>query len=262
MMEFPESYPFKKPLIFDSHAHYDDKKFDGIRSDLLNMLPSHGVAAAVTCGCDTESSKAASRLSEDYGYIYFAAGIHPENIDSESTLADIETISKHKKCVAIGEIGLDYYWVSDNKNRQIELFEAQLKLAGRLGLPVIVHDRDAHADTLALLKKYRPRGVVHSFSGSPEMAKEILSIGMYIGIGGVVTFKNAKRLPDVVKLLPADRFLLETDAPYLTPVPYRSKLNNSAMILLTAQKIAELRNTDTEKILADTLQNSYNLFKI
>lgn len=261
-MEFLNSYPFETPLIFDSHAHYDDNKFSDNREELLSSLPDGGVAGVITCGCDTLSSKAAKELSEKYGYIYFAAGIHPESIDSGSLLCDIEEISKHKKCVAIGEIGLDYYWVSDNKEEQKKLFEAQLELANRLGMPVIVHDRDAHADTLALLKKYRPAGVVHSFSGSPEMAKEFLEIGMYIGVGGVVTFKNAKRLPEVVKLLPDDRLLLETDAPYLTPVPYRSKLNHSAMILLTAQKIAELRNTETEKILTDTLRNSHKLFKI
>lgn len=262
MTEFLNSYPFEKPLIFDSHAHYDDAKFEGIRDDLLTSLPESGISGAVTCGCDTVSSKAAMQLSEKYSYIYFAAGIHPENIDSGSNLTEIAELAKHKKCVAIGEIGLDYYWVSDNKNAQIELFESQLEFANKLGLPVIVHDRDAHADTLTLLKKHRPKGVVHSFSGSPEMAAEILSLGMYIGIGGVVTFKNAKRLPEVVKMLPGDRFLLETDAPYLAPVPYRSKLNHSAMILLTAQKIAELRNTETEKILSDTLYNSHNLFKI
>ena len=168
----------------------------------------------------------------------------------------------NKKIVAIGEIGLDYYWVSDNKEQQKELFSKQLELANKINKPVIVHDRDAHSDTLELLKKYRPMGVVHSFSGSPEMAKEVLKTGMYIGIGGVITFKNAKKLPEVVKMLPEDRFLLETDAPYLTPVPYRSKINNSAMIYLTAQKIAEIRNTETDRILLTAKQNAKNLFGI
>lgn len=260
MTDFPE-YPYDEALIFDSHAHYDDAKFDDEREALLAELPSRGVCGVVNCGCDTASSKTALRLADSYGYIYAAVGIHPENIGG-GTVNEIRTLVKHKKCVAIGEIGLDYYWVSDNKEQQKELFSQQLELANEINKPVIVHDRDAHSDTLELLKKHRPKGVVHSFSGSTEMAKEILKLGMYIGIGGVITFKNAKKLPEVVKMLPENRFLLETDAPYLTPVPYRSKINNSAMIYLTAQKIAEIRNTDTVHILTAALENAKNLFGI
>ena len=260
MTVFPE-YPYDEALIFDSHAHYDDAKFDDERVALLAELPSRGVCGVVNCGCDTASSKTALKLADSYGYIYAAVGIHPENIGG-GTVNEIKTLAKHKKCVAIGEIGLDYYWVSDNKEQQKELFSQQLDLANEINKPVIVHDRDAHSDTLELLKKHRPKGVVHSFSGSSEMAKEILKLGMYIGIGGVITFKNAKKLPEVVKMLPENRFLLETDAPYLTPVPYRSKINNSAMIYLTAQKIAEIRNTDTAHILAAARENAKNLFGI
>lgn len=260
MTVFPE-YPYDEALIFDSHAHYDDAKFDDEREALLAELPSRGVCGVVNCGCDTVSSKTALKLADSYGYIYAAVGIHPENIGG-GTVNEIRTLAKHQKCVAIGEIGLDYYWVSDNKEQQKELFSQQLDLANEINKPVIVHDRDAHSDTLELLKKHRPKGVVHSFSGSTEMAKEILKLGMYIGIGGVITFKNAKKLPEVVKMLPEDRFLLETDAPYLTPVPYRSKINNSAMIYLTAQKIAEIRNTDTAHILAAARENAKNLFGI
>ncbi len=260
MTDFPE-YPYDEALIFDSHAHYDDAKFDDEREALLAELPSHGVCGVVNCGCDTASSKTALKLADSYGYIYAAVGIHPENIGG-GTVNEIRTLVKHKKCVAIGEIGLDYYWVSDNKEQQKALFSQQLELANEINKPVIVHDRDAHSDTLELLKKHRPKGVVHSFSGSSEMAKEILKLGMYIGIGGVITFKNAKKLPEVVKMLPEDRFLLETDAPYLTPVPYRSKINNSAMIYLTAQKIAEIRNTDTVHILTAAQENAKNLFGI
>ena len=260
MTDFPE-YPYNEALIFDSHAHYDDSKFDDEREALLTELPARGVCGIVNCGCDTASSKTALKLADSYSYIYAAVGIHPENIDG-GTVNEIRTLAKHNKCVAIGEIGLDYYWVSDNKEQQKELFSQQLELANEINKPVIVHDRDAHSDTLELLKKHRPKGVVHSFSGSPETAKEILKLGMYIGIGGVITFKNAKKLPEVVKMLPEDRFLLETDAPYLTPVPYRSKINNSAMIYLTAQKIAEIRNTDTVHILTAALENAKNLFGI
>lgn len=260
MIDFP-NYPYAEPLIFDSHAHYDDAKFDEIRAELLAELPAHGVCGVVNCGCDTESSKAALALAEKYPFFYAAVGIHPENIGG-GEMAEIEELARRKKCVAIGEIGLDYYWVDDNKDRQRALFEEQLVLANRLNLPVIVHDRDAHADTLELLKKHRPKGVVHSFSGSAETAKEILNLGMYIGIGGVLTFKNAKKLPEIAAALPSDRFLLETDAPYLAPVPYRSKINNSALILLVAEKLAELRNTDCESILQNSRNNAEKLFGI
>ena len=261
MSDFLEESPLSEPLIFDSHAHYDDAKFDNIRDKLLEALPRHGVCGVINCGCDTLSSKKALAYAEKYPYIYAAVGVHPENIGG-GTAAEIEELSKHKKCVAIGEIGLDYYWVSDNKEEQIALFEEQLILANRLRLPVIVHDRDAHADTLELLKKHRPRGVVHSFSGSREMAREILELGMYIGIGGVITFKNAKRLPEVVEMLPENRFLLETDAPYLTPVPHRGEINNSAMIYFAAQKIAEIRSTSLERILSSARRNTEILFNI
>lgn len=260
MTDFP-NYPYTEPLIFDSHAHYDDAKFDEIRAELLAELPTHGVCGVVNCGCDTESSKAALALAEKYPYFYAAVGIHPENIGG-GQVAEIEDLARRKKCVAIGEIGLDYYWVDDNKEQQRVLFEEQLVLANSLNLPVIVHDREAHADTLELLKKHRPKGVVHSFSGSAEMAKKILNLGMYIGIGGVLTFKNAKKLPEIAAALPSDRFLLETDAPYLAPVPYRSKINNSALILLVAEKLAELRNTDSESILKESRNNAEKIFGI
>lgn len=260
MTDLP-NYPLDKPLIFDSHAHYDDKKFSETRDTLLRELPLHGVCGVVNCGCDAASSKTALELAEKYTYFYAAVGIHPENI-SWGELAEIESLAKHEKCVAIGEIGLDYYWHDDNKAEQKELFSKQTELANKLGLPVIVHDREAHADTLEILKKHRPRGVVHSFSGSPEMAAELLRLGMYIGVGGVITFKNAKRLPDTVKELPLDRLLLETDAPYLTPVPFRSKINNSAMIYLTAQKIAEIKDITAEAVLRASRKNAMELFGV
>lgn len=261
MIDFLEECPLKEPLIFDSHSHYDDAKFDEIRGSLLEDLPQHGVCGVINCGCDTDSSKKALALAEKYDYIYAAVGVHPENIGG-GTVAEIEKLAEHKKCVAIGEIGLDYYWVSDNKEKQKALFSEQLELANKLCLPVIVHDRDAHADTLEILKKHRPKGVVHSFSGSPETAREILKLGMYIGIGGVITFKNAKKLPEVVEMLPEDRFLLETDAPYLTPVPYRGKVNHSAMIYFTAKKFAELKNTSVEHILTAAKNNAEKLFNL
>lgn len=262
MIEFINESPLKEPLIFDTHAHYDDERFDSFRKEMLSSLPYHGVGGIITCGCDGKSSKKALSMAEEYDYIYAAVGIHPGNIDSGTSVLEIEELCRHKKCVAIGEIGLDYYWVQDNKEEQKKIFTAQLELAHSKNLPVLVHDRDAHADTLEILKQYTPKGVIHSFSGSVEMAEQILKLGMYIGIGGVITFKNARKLPDVVKMLPEDRILLETDAPYLSPVPYRSKTNNSSLIYLTAQKIAEIRETSTEHILEISFKNAQNLFDL
>jgi len=262
MIDFLNESPLKDPLIFDTHAHYDDERFDDYRENLLSALPKHGVGGIITCGCDGESSKKALAMAEKYPYIYAAVGIHPGNLESDTSIDEIEQLAKHKKCVAIGEIGLDYYWTQDNKKEQAEIFESQLVLANKLNKPVIVHDRDAHFDTMQMLKKHKPRGVVHSFSGSPEMAKELLDLEFYIGVGGVITFKNARKLPEVVEMLPLDRILLETDAPYLTPVPYRSKTNHSAMIYLTAEKIARIKGLSTEEILTATFKNALKIFKI
>ncbi len=262
MIEYINESPLNEPLIFDSHAHYEDSRFDCDRKSLFNDLKNHGVGGIITCGCDKESSLKALKMAEENDIVYAAAGIHPCNIDSGTTVNEIEKFCQNKKCVAIGEIGLDYYWTQDNKHVQKEIFVSQLELANKLGMPVLIHDREAHADTLEFLKKYKPKGVVHSFSGSAEMAEEILKLGMYIGIGGVITFKNAKKLPDVVKILPEDKILLETDAPYLAPVPFRGKTNNSAMIYLTAQKIAEIRGTSAEHILKITFKNAKKLFNI
>lgn len=251
------SYP-----IFDSHSHYDDERFDDIRDELFTEMKQNGVCGIVTCGCDEQSSKAALQMAEQYDFVYAAVGIHPGNLDSGTTVEQIKALANHPKCVAIGEIGLDYYWVNDNKPQQIEIFEQQILLARELDLPIIVHDRDAHGDTLEILKKYEPKGVVHCFSGSVEMAEEIIKLGMYIGVGGVITFKNAKKLPDVVRIIPDELLLVETDCPYLAPEPYRGKTCHSGMIKFTAQKIAELRGSTTEQILNLTAQNAKNLFNL
>lgn len=261
-MSFPELERASERLIFDSHAHYDDKKFDAFRDELLGTLPDYGVCGVITCGCDGASSRAALALAEKYDYIYAAVGIHPENLESGTDISEIEQLSRHKRCVAIGEMGLDYYWDKEHSEEQKEIFARQLELANRLGMPVIVHDRDAHADTLEMLKEYKPRGVVHCFSGSPETAGELLKLGLYIGVGGVITFKNAKRLPEVVEMLPEDRLLVETDCPYLAPEPYRGKLCHSGLIRFTAERIAELRGTDAAHILEISRRNAKKLFGI
>lgn len=250
----------KMAKIFDTHSHYDDIKFDKVRDELLSSLESRNVGKVITCGVDMPSSLRSKKLAEKYDYIYFAAGIHPENMDEVCCTDFIKEMSGHEKCVAVGEIGLDYYFDSSSAEKQKQVFEKQLILSKELNLPVIVHDRDAHADTLELLKKHRPKGVVHCFSGSPETAKEIVSLGMYIGIGGVITFKNAKRLPEVAKELPLNRILLETDCPYLAPEPFRGKLCNSAMIEYTAKRLAEIRNISYEEVLEATFENAVNLF--
>ena len=261
-MLYPEECKLDRPLIFDSHAHYDDTRFDGYRDELLCDLERNGVCGIVTCGCDENSCKDALKLAEDYSFIYAAVGIHPGCIDSGTAVEQIKTLAQHTKCVAIGEIGLDYYWEPYDKDAQKAFFIRQIEVAKELDLPVIVHDRDAHADTLQILKEYRPKGVVHCFSGSPEMAEEILKIGMYIGVGGVVTFKNAKRLPETVALVPDNRLLVETDAPYLSPVPYRGETCHSGYITLTAAKIGEIRGKSTEEILNLTANNAKTLFGI
>ncbi len=259
-MEFSNITPLNDAKIFDSHAHYDDDRFDGILDELFPKIHSMGVERIVNCGCDNETNEKCLAIADKFDFVYSAVGIHPCNIVSGTTVDDIRKFAKHKKCVAIGEIGLDYYWEPEKKEAQKKVFKEQLLLARELDLPVIVHDRDAHGDILEILKEYRPKGIVHSFSGSVEMAEEILSLGMYLGIGGVITFNNAKRLPDVVKMLPLDRLLLETDAPYLTPVPFRGKTNHSEMIYLTAQKIAEIKNKTLEEILKISFKNANNLF--
>ncbi len=261
-MDFSNIKPLNNAKIFDSHAHYDDERFDGIVDELLPKINSLGVEYIINCGCDTATNKKSLAFAEKFPFVYSAVGIHPCNIDTDTTLEDIRKFAKHKKCVAIGEIGLDYYWEPKKKEAQKEIFIEQLLLAKELDLPVIIHDRDAHGDVLEILKEYKPKGVVHSFSGSVEMAEEILKLGMYLGIGGVITFNNAKKLPDVVKILPLDKLLLETDAPYLTPVPFRGKTNHSEMIYLTAQKIAEIKNLKLEEILNFSFKNAKKLFSV
>ena len=250
--------------IFDSHAHYDDEAFAEDRFTLLDSLFKNGVIGFVNCGSDLNSSKKSLEIARRYSGVYAAAGIHPHEAEKagETDLKEIEALLNDDKCVAVGEIGLDYHYDFSPRDRQKEIFEYQLSLANKYSLPVIIHDREAHEDTLNLLKKYRPKGVVHCFSGSAEMAKEIYKLGMYIGISGVVTFKNARKLPDVVKEMPMDRFLLETDAPYLAPVPFRGKINNSSLIYYSAEKIGEIRGISTEDVLKYAMDNTKRLYNL
>lgn len=259
MMLYPEECILNEPLIFDTHAHYDDPRFEDCIDQLFDKLFSSGICGIVTCGCDKASSERALKLASAHKGVFAAVGIHPENIESGTSIDDIRRLAGNEKCVAIGETGLDYHYGSP-KEPQIKLFEEQLCLSKELDLPIIVHDRDAHADTLALLKKHRPKGVVHCFSGSVEMAEEILRLGMYIGVGGVATFKNARKLPEVIKTIPEDKLLLETDAPYLAPEPYRGKLCHSGFIALTAERVAEIRGTSRDTLLKACCKNAVKLF--
>ena len=249
--------------IFDSHAHYLSSAFDDDRDDVLDRLFAADVCGIIEAATTAETAKQAVTLAEQYHGLYAAVGIHPEEAASvtEADLAAIRRLARHDKVVAIGEIGLDYHY-EDYCPREIQKkwFCRQLALANERQLPVIVHDREAHEDTVALLKEYRPRGVVHCFSGSVETARELLSMGLYIGIGGVVTFKNARKLVEVAAMLPADRLLLETDAPYLAPVPHRGHRCDSAMIAYTAAVLADIRNTTAADILHAAEDNARRLF--
>lgn len=250
--------------IFDTHAHYDDERFSDDVKNLFSEFPSKGISYIVNCSTDINSCKKSKAFAEEFDYIYFAAGIHPHESENvgKSYLDELKSFAAHKKCVAIGEIGLDYHYDFSDRSFQLKVFEDQLILAKELNLPVIIHDREAHADTLALLKKYRPEGILHCFSGCIESAKEILNLGMYIGLGGAVTFKNAKKPVEVAKYVPDDRLLLETDCPYMTPVPFRGRRNDSTYISHTAQFIASLRKTDTQTLLDLTAENAKRIFRI
>lgn len=251
--------------IFDSHAHYDDEAFNEDRDVLLTDLSQRGICNVVNCGADLASSEASVALAAKYPYFYAAVGIHPECVKNapENYAKQLEKLILQNKVVAIGEIGLDYHF-EDNAPREVQkaVFEQQILLAKAHHLPIIVHDRDAHGDTMELLQKHKPTGVVHCFSGSVEMAKEVIRLGMYIGLGGAVTFKNARVPVEVAASIPMERMLMETDCPYMTPTPFRGKRNDSTLIAYTAAKIAEIRGTTVHDILEVTRRNAETLFGI
>lgn len=260
-------------LIFDTHAHYDDARFDEDRDSLLAALPQNGVGLVVNVGANLECSQKSMEIAKKFDYIYTTAGIHPN--DAAETLCDkhwkdeLREFLKYEKCVALGEIGLDYYYDKDEKEQQKQIFTEQMELANELGFPVIIHDREAHGDCLEIIKKFPDvNGVFHCFSGSVETARELISMGWYISVGGVVTFNNAKKLVDVVEALPSmgnnamSRLLLETDCPYLTPVPFRGKTNNSMYIKYTAQRISELTGVPYDELLDMTFENGKRFYNI
>lgn len=252
--------------IFDTHAHYDDAAFDADREELLAALPQKGVELAVDCATDLVTSAHIVEMVHKYDYIYAALGYHPEQAGDERK-GDLDTIAgflqNEPKAVAVGEIGLDYHYKDGTpRETQIDLFSRQLALAKDLHLPVVIHDRDAHQDTLELLKKYRPQGVVHCFSGSVEMMEEVVKLGMYIGLGGAVTFKNAKKPVAVAAAVPLDRLLLETDCPYMAPTPHRGERNDSSLIAFVAEKIGEVRGMDPQEVVNAANANGRRMYGI
>lgn len=249
--------------IFDAHAHYGDKWFDDDRSALLSSLPQNGVSYVVNAAVDLETAETAIEYAETYPHVYACAGIHPENLEGlpDNYLERLKEMIKHPRVLALGEIGLDYHWdiPRDVQNR---VFEEQLLLARELDVPVVIHDREAHGDVMALVRKYQPKGLMHCYSGSVEMLKEVLKLGMSISLGGTVTFKNARVPVEVAAAVPLDRLLLETDAPYLSPVPYRGKRNDSTNIAYTAARIAEIRGMDAQELIDLTTENAKRLYGI
>lgn len=253
-------------MYFDTHAHYDDSRFDGDREQLLASLPEKGISLVLNPGITVESSLAAIALAERFPHVYAAAGIHPGDCGDagESEVERIGALLRREKVVALGEVGLDYHW-EDNppREQQQRIFRAQLALAREADLPVIIHDREAHGDTLAVLSEFPGlRGVFHCYSGSPEMAKELLKRGWYLGFDGPVTYKDPRNLLKVLAVTPVDRILLETDAPYLTPVPHRSKRNNSAFLPLIAAAAAAVKEMEPEALGRAAAENGRRLFGI
>lgn len=253
------------PGIFDTHAHYADRAFDCDREQVLAELTSKGVELVMLAGSDIRDSRENVRLAQCYDYVYAAASFHPEYADrAPEDIIDIlrGIIASSPKVKAVGEIGLDYHYEGYDREKQINLFRQQLELAAELDMPVIVHSRNATEDTLDILKEYRPRGVVHCFSGSAETAKEIIKLGMYIGFTGVLTFKNSKKALKALEAVPMDRLLMETDCPYMAPEPLRGQRSDSSMIAYTAVKAAEVKGISVQELIDITCRNGRTLYGI
>ena len=248
--------------IFDTHAHYLREDFGDEREPLLDSLPQKGVERVLAIGYDIRSSKEEIVLAERYPYIWATVGIHPENAAEipENWEEELEELLSHPKVVALGEIGLDYHYPEPPRDIQQRIFRRQLELAAKHNKPVVIHSRDASGDTLEILKEYKPRGVVHCFSGSAESAREVVKLGMYIGFTGVLTFKNAKKAVEACAAVPIEKLLLETDCPYMAPVPFRGKRCDSSMIRFTAEKMAEIKGVSTEVMIETARENGEKLF--
>ncbi len=252
-------------MLFDTHAHYYDQAFDADRDAVLSALPGAGVGLVLCPGCDLPTSGEAIALAEQYPFLYAAAGVHPEDALGlpEDWLDQVRAMTEHPKVKAIGEIGLDYYWKEVPRDLQKEVFRAQLALAKELDLPVIVHDREAHADCLAIVREFPGvRGVFHCYSGSAEDARTLVKLGWHLSFTGTITFKNARKAPEVIAAVPMDRLMVETDAPYMAPVPFRGKRCDSRYVYRMAETMAEIKGLTREEVERITTENGRRLFGI
>ena len=250
--------------IFDTHSHYADARFDADRETLLAGLPEAGVELVMLAGCSVADSAACAALAERFAHVYCAVGIHPENVATlqENWLEELAALAEHPKVKAIGEIGLDYHTPGYDAARQKDVLIRQTRLAKKLGLPVMLHIREAMGDAMEILRQERPAGVIHCFGGSKETAREAVGLGLYLGFGGVLTFPNARKAVEAVACVPADRMVLETDCPYLAPVPYRGQRCDSRMIAAVAERAAEIRGTDAQTLIDTCCANGKRLFGI
>ena len=253
-------------MLFDTHAHMDDRAFDDDRGELLSSLPEQGIALLMNPGCSLAASRAASRLSQEYDYIYAAVGSHPDAADEvdEEVLEEYRKLCKlNPKIKAIGEIGLDYHYEDIPREIQQRAFRMQLELARELKLPVIVHEREAHEDGMKIIAEFpEVTGVFHCYSGSAEMARQLVERGWYIGFTGVLTFKNARKAVEVAQSIPLERIVLETDCPYMSPEPFRGKRNDPSRLCYMAEKLAQLRSLPVERIHEITVENGKQLYRI
>lgn len=253
-------------MIIDTHAHYDDEQFDADRESLLAQMQDAGIGLIVNAGSTVPSWDKIVKLTKEYPFLYGAIGVHPDEVGvlDEEQFARMSALLDQEKIVALGEIGLDYYWDNESHDLQKKWFIRQLELAREKDMPVIIHSREAAADTMEIMKQYAAgmRAVIHCYSYSAEMAKEYVKMGYWIGVGGVVTFKNAKKLKQVVEEIPLSSIVLETDCPYLAPVPYRGKRNCSLYLPYVAERIAELKATTVEEVVRQTEENARELYRI
>ena len=252
-------------MFFESHAHYDDKRYNHDRDELLKSLPASGIDLCLNAGADMRSSKTGIKLAERYSYIYASVGIHPHYVKDmkESDITELRRLSKHPKVVAIGEAGLDFHYDNSPRDAQRHWFKKQLELAIELGLPAIIHSRESTMECYEIVKEYAKKGlsgVLHCYSGSAEIAISYAKLGFYIGIGGVITFPKVRQLLTAVEALPLDKILLETDCPYLSPAPYRGDRNDSSKLIYIAKKIAEAKNVSIEEVAGITKENAIKLF--
>lgn len=253
-------------MLFDTHAHMDDRAFDADRKALLQSLPEQGIGLLMNPGCSLESSRNADRLSREYDYIYAAVGSHPDAADevNDDVLEEYRKLCKlNSKIKAIGEIGLDYHYEDIPRDLQKKAFLAQMELARELDLPVIVHERDAHEDGMAIVRQFSDvKGVFHCYSGSAEMARQLVELGWYIGFTGVLTFKNARKAIETVQAIPLERIVIETDCPYMAPEPFRGRRNDPGKIYRMAEKLAEIKGISVEDARRITFENGKRLYRI